>query len=74
MNRSTTIQLNRDALPIAVPADYTGPLTLPATGRTVWWTGRVAIGLRHQAPQLSAVAGQSAQWIQSLLLGSRAAA
>jgi hypothetical protein len=64
-----TVRLHRDSLPIAVPADYVGPLTLPGNGRTVYWTGRVAIGLRHQA-QRSNPTGQSALWIQDVLLAA----
>jgi hypothetical protein len=70
MNDTTdSIRLHRDSPHWQVPADYVGPLTLPGNGRKVWWTGRVAIGLRHQPPQHNAVPGQSALWIQSLLLG-----
>jgi hypothetical protein len=51
-----------------VPEGHTGPVLLSATGRTVWWTGRVAIGLRYEAPVRSQPYGQSAAWIQTLLL------
>ena len=34
----------------------------------VWWTGRVAIGLRHQPTRHFGPITQSGQWIQSLLL------
>lgn len=55
---------------LAVPVGHVGPLSLPGTGRTVWWTGRVAIGLRHEAPRGgSRAVSSSAQWIQTLLLG-----
>lgn len=30
-----------------VPRGYVGPVALPGTGRMVWWTGRIAIGLRY---------------------------
>lgn len=70
MNAATQIRPNHDAMPLNVPADYTGPVTLPGNGRTVYWTGRVAIGLRHQAPQFSNSTGQSALWIQDLLLAA----
>lgn len=30
-----------------VPRGYRGPVMLPGTGRLVWWTGRIAIGLRY---------------------------
>ena len=33
-----------------VPQGYVGPVALPGTGRVVFWTGRIAIGLRY-APQ-----------------------
>ncbi len=33
-----------------VPKGYIGPVALPGTGRMVFWTGRIAIGLRY-APQ-----------------------
>lgn len=46
-----------------------GPVTFPGTGRTVWWTGRVAIGLRHQpAPNYHAPVPCSALWVQELFL------
>ena len=31
-----------------------GPIALPGSGRVVWWTGRVAIGLRYEAPRQAA--------------------
>ena len=36
------------APPVAIPQGHVGPFVIPGTGRMVWWTGRVAIGLRHQ--------------------------
>jgi len=30
-----------------VPKGYVGPVALPGTGRIVYWTGRIAIGLRY---------------------------
>lgn len=33
-----------------VPKGYVGPVALPGTGRMVFWTGRIAIGLRY-APE-----------------------
>jgi hypothetical protein len=67
---ATPIRLQRDTLPLHVPQGYVGPLTLPGNNRTVYWTGRVAIGLRHQPPQFSNAPGQSALWIQDLLLAA----
>ena len=34
-----------------VPKDYVGPVALPGTGRMVFWTGRIAIGLRYAPPE-----------------------
>ena len=68
MNSFESIVLNREALPIEVPAGYTGPLTFPGNGKTVWWTGRVAIGLRHQPTRSFGPITQSALWVQSLML------
>ncbi len=61
-------------LGLFLPRDYRGPVTLPGNGRTIWWTGRVAIGLRHQAPQYGAGTSRSSAWIQSLLLSPSAPA
>lgn len=57
--------------PAPVPALATpGLVALPGTGRLIWWTGRVAIGLRYQPVVRSAspAASSSSRWIQSLLL------
>jgi hypothetical protein len=51
-----------------IPKGHMGPLLLSDTGRTVWWTGRVAIGLRYEPPRHSEANGQSAQRIQNVLL------
>jgi len=56
---------------IAVPEGHVGPVLLSGTGRTVWWTGRVAIGLRYEPPRWSEEMGQSAEWLQRVLLDSR---
>jgi len=34
-----------------VPKGYVGPVALPGTGRIVFWTGRIAIGLRYAPGQ-----------------------
>lgn len=73
MNSTDCIVLSREAPPIEVPDGYKGPLTFPANGKTVWWTGRVAIGLRHQQPH-HGLGTQSGAWIQGLLLEHRLAA
>lgn len=69
MSRGKPIHFSPDAPAVQVPDGYIGPVTLPGSGKTVWWTGRVAIGLRHQAQDFSDTTSQSALWIQSVLLG-----
>ena len=55
-------------LGIEAPKGHIGPVLLSETGRTVWWTGRVAIGLRYQPQRYSEAYGQSALWLQDVLL------
>jgi hypothetical protein len=54
----------------AFPSGHVGPVFLSETGRMVWWTGRVAIGLRYEPPRRFEATGRSAEWIQGLLLAS----
>lgn len=50
---------------IALPSDYRGPAFV--AGRPVWWTGRIAIGLRYApAPQRAMSASHAA--LQTALL------
>jgi hypothetical protein len=44
------LAVDDNALRCYVPKGYTGFLLLSATGREVFWTGRVAIGLRYTPP------------------------
>lgn len=64
------IRLNDATAPVPVPPGHIGPVVLPGTGRLVWWTGRVAIGLRHEPPHRYGVPSQSALWVQELLLAA----
>jgi len=67
---SDFIRLSEASPPVPVPPGHVGPLTLPGTGRMVWWTGRVAIGLRHEpGPRRGDMLSQSALWLQDLMLG-----
>ena len=60
------------APPVEIPPGHVGEFVIPGTGRTVWWTGRVAIGLRHQPQRhVEAATSESALWIQRLMLGGR---
>lgn len=54
--------------PVPIPPGHVGPVVLPGTGRTVWWTGRVAIGLRHQPSRHDTVVPESALWVQDVML------
>ena len=65
----TSLIRNNDAAPpVQIPPGHIGPVVLPGTGRMVWWTGRVAIGLRHQPTQQFGPITQSALWIQNVML------
>ena len=66
---SDFIRLNDAAPPVPVPPGHVGPVKLPGTGRVEYWTGRVAIGLRHEPPRRSEMLSQSALWLQDLMLG-----
>lgn len=60
------------APPVPIPPGHVGPFVIPGTGRTVWWTGRVAIGLRHQPVRCMDATSQSALWVQELMLARAA--
>lgn len=66
----TAIHLN-SALPLVeIPPGHVGPVVLPGSGRMIWWTGRVAIGLRHEAERRHDATSQSALWVQNLMIGT----
>jgi hypothetical protein len=62
------IRRSSDSLPAPIPEGHVGPVVLPGSGRLIWWTGRVAIGLRHQPDPLRQPVGESALWVQQLVL------
>ena len=64
---ASLIRTNEASPPVQIPPGHVGPVVLPGTGRMVWWTGRVAIGLRHQATRNFGPMSQSALWVQSLM-------
>lgn len=70
-DRTPALRQDPDALPVAIPAGHIGPVILPGSGRMVWWTGRVAIGLRHEPDRRFEPMSQSALWVQNLMLGGR---
>ena len=63
------ISHNSTVPPVSIPPGHVGPVVIPGTGRLVWWTGRVAIGLRHQPERRFEPVAQSSLWIQKLMLG-----
>ena len=65
---ASLIRTHDTAPPVQIPPGHVGPVVLPGTGRMVWWTGRVAIGLRHQPTRNFGPITQSALWVQSLML------
>lgn len=70
---TSLIRTHDAAPPVEIPPGHIGPVVLPGTGRMVWWTGRVAIGLRHQPTHHFGPITQSALWVQGLMLGGRRA-
>jgi hypothetical protein len=69
--RIGTVRLNDAAPPVAVPPGHIGPVVLPGSGRLIYWTGRVAIGLRHERPQRHDLVTSSALWVQDVMLSRR---
>ena len=63
----TSIQPNSAAPPMTIPPGHVGEVMLPGTGRMIWWTGRVAIGLRHEPRQRFDATTESALWLQDLM-------
>jgi hypothetical protein len=51
-----------------LPKGRTGLVLLSETGRKVWWTGRVAIGLRYEPPPRGEPHGRSALGLRGPLL------
>ena len=57
--------------PVPVPEGHIGPVVLPGTNREIWWTGRVAIGLRYERGEQRGPVGESALWVQDVMLAAR---
>ena len=68
--RTRTMRQDGDAPPVEIPEGHIGPVILPGTGRMIWWTGRVAIGLRHVPDRRYEPVSQSALWVQNLMLAA----
>jgi hypothetical protein len=65
------IQHAAHASSLDIPRGHVGPYWLPGTGRLIWWTGRVAIGLRHEGPARTDAISVSEEWVQQLLIDAR---
>jgi hypothetical protein len=63
-----------DLPPVPIPRGHVGEFVIPGTGKRVWWTGRVAIGLRYQPQRCLEPVPQSSLWIQQLMTARRPAA
>ena len=68
--RRNAMHQSSAAPPAAMPPGHVGEFVIPGTGRLVWWTGRVAIGLLHQPQRYFEPVSQSSLWLQQLLLGN----
>lgn len=56
---------------LGIPDGHVGPYIL-GSGRMVYWTGRVAIGLRHQPHRrVDEPMSHGAAWLQNMMLCSR---
>ena len=62
------IDNNASSPPVTIPPGHVGEFVIPGTGRRVWWTGRVAIGLLHQPQRVAEPTAQSSLWIEALML------
>jgi hypothetical protein len=66
--RRSGIDHSSSAPPVTIPRNHVGEFVIPGTGRRVWWTGRVAIGLRYQPERYFEPLAQSSLWVQKLML------
>jgi hypothetical protein len=62
------IEHSSSAPPMTIPPGHVGEFVIPGTGRRVWWTGRVAIGLLHHPERYPETPSESSLWIQQLVL------
>jgi hypothetical protein len=69
-NPDLAIRLNSALPPVEIPSGHIGPVVLPGSGRLIWWTGRVAIGLRHESQRHHDMPSQSALWVQKLMINA----
>ena len=77
LSKNDSISSNKphvSVLPVAVPEGHVGPVVIPGSNRQIWWTGRVAIGLRYERQAQRGPVGESALWVQDLMLAGRRSA
>lgn len=55
---------------LGIPNGHVGPYVL-SSGRMIYWTGRVAIGLRHQPYAPAQPMTQGGVWLQAVMLRAR---
>ena len=68
--RTTGIEPSASMPPAYIPPGHVGEFVMPGTGRLVWWTGRVAIGLLYQPQQRKfEPSSRSSLWIQDVMIG-----
>jgi hypothetical protein len=67
----TPIAHSSETPPVPIPRGHVGDFVIPGTGKRVWWTGRVAIGLRYQPQRCMEPVAQSSLWIQQLMTARR---
>lgn len=73
ITRRRVIDHSSSAPPVTIPPGHVGEFVIPGTGRLVWWTGRVAIGLLHRPQRCAEPIAESSLWVQNLMLGGMAA-
>lgn len=66
--RRPVIDHQASAPPVPIPRDHVGEFVIPGSGRRIWWTGRVAVGLHYQREPVTKEQARSARWVQALLL------
>ncbi|HWH84247.1 MAG TPA: hypothetical protein VNU71_18620, partial [Burkholderiaceae bacterium] len=54
--------------PAPIPAGHVGEFVIPGSGRLIWWTGRVAIGLLYQPQRQREALSRSSLWIQDVMI------
>jgi len=67
--RARGIERSISMPPAQIPPGHVGEFVMPGTGRLVWWTGRVAIGLLYQPKRDFEITSRSSLWIQDVMVG-----